>query len=128
MTKITDSIPPDKFIELFVRLSETVRLGRVRDSRDIRRRIKRVLDWYRHAYGAAKRSSTKARYRKRYKSLRKLYVAKNPPIHTRIWNEAAENPGGLVDLTLDHGYQGAKTILEGRARRRAGRMRRLRRG
>ena len=118
-----DKIPPDKFIELFKRLSETVRLGRVRNPRDIRKRMKRVLDWYRHAYTVAKRASTIVKYRVKYKRLRILYRGR---IERRIWQEKEANPEGMVGLTLDYGFDNAQEILKEGVRRRAGRMRLVR--
>ena len=116
-----DTITYDEFIRLFHRLAQYVRLGRVRNPKEILQRIKRILDMQRRAIQTAKRGSTIRKFRADYRHLRTLY-RKN--IHIRIWNEAADNPEGLVDLTLDYGYDNAREILSERARRRAGRMRR----
>ena len=118
---MTDSIPPDKFIELFDRLSERVRLGRVRNPQEIRQRIKHVLNLLKQGYKTAKRGSTINKFQSDYKHLRTLY---RHHIEKRIWKEAQENPDGIIDLTLDYGYDRAKNIMLERERRRRGRLRR----
>ena len=118
-----DSITHDEFIRLFHRLAQYVRLGRVRNPKEILQRIRRILNLQRKAIQKAKRGSTIRKFMTDYRHLRTLY-RKN--IHIRIWNEAADNPEGLIDLTLDHGYPKARRILEERERSaRRGRMRRL---
>lgn len=121
---MVDNIPPDHFLELFERIAEHVRLGRVRNPEDIKKRISRILKLQRQAYQTAKRGSTIKKYRGDYVHLRTLY---RHNVHKRIWNEAVENPGGIVDLTLDYGYDNAKRIRLEESRRRAGKLRRLRR-
>ena len=118
---MTDSIPPDKFMELFDRLSEHVRLGRVRSPQEIRGRIRHVLNLLKQGYKTAKRGSTIKKFKADYIHLRTLY---RHHIEKRIWREAAENPDGLIDLTLDYGYDRAKRIVLEREKRRRGRLRR----
>ena len=119
-----DTIPDEDFIAIFHRLAQHVRLGRVRNPDDIKKRIKRILDLQRMAYQNAQRGSTIRKYRGQYKKLRVLY-RKN--IHERIWDEAVKRPGELIDQTLDYGYANAKRLAMERARERAGRLRRLKR-
>ena len=119
-----DSIPPDEFLKLFHRINQVVRLGRVRSDKDIRKRIKRKLDWQRKATKVAKKASTRKKHQVDFRRLRTLY---NQHIEIRIWNEAVDNPGGIIDETLDYGYAEAQRRALERARARAGRLRRLRR-
>ena len=118
---MTDSIPPDKFIELFDRLAHHVRLGRVRNPQEIRGRIKRILGMLKQGYKTAKRGSTIKKFKADYIHLRTLY---RHHIEKTIWREARENPDGIIDLTLDYGYDRAKRIVVEREKRRRGRLRR----
>ena len=119
-----DTIPDGEFLALFHRINKYVRLGRVRNPDDIRKRIRRILELQRKAYRTAKRSSTIRKYRRDFVHLRVLY---RKHIERRIWNEAVENPGGLYDLTLDYGYANARRILIERATRRRMKLLRMRR-
>ena len=119
-----DTIPPDDFLGIFHRICHVVRLGRVRSDRDIRKRIKNILDFQRKAMQTAQRGSTVRKYRGDYNRLRTLY---RNHIEVRIWNEAVDNPGGIIDETLDYGYENAQRMALERARARAGRLKRLKR-
>jgi len=120
---MVDSIPPDEFIRVFHRLCGYVRLGRVRNPQDIKKRIKRILTMMKHAYKNAKRSRTIRKFKSDYMHLRILY---RHGIHRRIWNEAVENPGGLIELTLTFGYDKANRMVLEREKRRKGKLRRVR--
>lgn len=119
------SIPPDEFLQIFDRLCQQVRLGRVRSPRHIRKRIKRVLDLQRMAIRKAKRGSTQRKFRRDFNHLRTLY---RNHVENRIWDEAVDNPGGIIDETLDYGYAKAQARALERARRSAGKLKRYRRG
>jgi len=119
---MTDSIPPDKFLDLFNRLAENVRLGRVRNPQEIRGRIKHVLNMLKTGMMKAQRGTTIKKFRSDYKHLRTLY---RHHIEKRIWREASDDPGGLIDLTLDYGYDRANRILMEREKRRRGRLKRV---
>ena len=118
-----DTVPPEVFIGIFHRLCGHVRLGRVRNPQDIKKRIRRILGMLKQGYKTAKKRSTVRNFRTDYQHLRMLY---RHDVHRRIWNEAVENPGGLIDLTLDHGYDKAKKIVLEREKRRKGKLRRVR--
>ena len=117
-----DSIPDYEFIEIFIRLSRTVRFGRSRSPQEIKHRIKRILNLQKKAYQTAKKRSTVRKYRSDFIHLRTLY---RHGIHDRIWEEAVRNPGGIVELTLLYGRDKARKIKLERERKRMGRMRRL---
>ena len=114
---MTDSIPQDEFMGIFHRLNQFVRLGRVRNHKDIRKRINRILKLQRKASRVAKRPSTRRKYRRDFNHLRLLY---RNDIAERIWDEAVENPGGIVDETLDYGYAKAQKRALERSRQNAG--------
>ena len=117
-----DDIPPEELIKLFHRVAQYVRLGRVRNAGEIRTRIKRILDLQRMAYRKAKRGTTVAKFRGQYRRLRRLY---RNNIHEIFWDEAVENPGGIIDETLDYGYAKAQKRALKRARQSAGKLERL---
>lgn len=117
-----DTIPPEEFLKLFHRLTLYVRLGRVRNPQEIKKRIKRILDLQKMAARTAKRGSTIRRYQIQRRKLLLLYRRN---IHERIWQEAVDNPGGIIDETLDYGYANAQRMAMERARARAGKLRRL---
>jgi len=118
-----DSIPDYEFIEIFDRVSKVVHFGRSRSLKDVKNRIKRILNLQKKAYQTAKRRSTVRKYRSDYIHLRTLYRHEFPE---RIWDEAVKNPGGIVDLTLDYGYDKAQQIKLERERKRRGQLRRVR--
>ena len=117
-----DDIPRDELIQIFHRVAQYVRLVRVRNAGEIKARIKRILDLQRMAYRKAKRGTTVKKFRGQYLRLRRLY---RNNIHVRIWNEAVDNPGGIIDETLDYGYDNAQKRALKRARQSAGKLERL---
>jgi len=118
-----ETILDDEFIEIFDRVSRIVHFGRSRTPQDVKNRIKHILNLQKKAYQTAKRQRTVRKFRSDYNRLRTLYVHGLPD---RIWDEAVENPGGIVDLTLDYGYDKARKIMLERERRRRGGLRRIR--
>jgi hypothetical protein len=120
---MTKGIPDREFIEIFDRVSKVVHFGKCTNPKEVKRRIKHVLDMQRQAYRTAKRSSTAKKFRGDYNKLRTLY---KHDLHERIWDEAVKDPGGIVDLTLDYGYERAQKIKLERERRRRGKLRGIR--
>ena len=117
-----DSIPDYEFIKIFERVSRQVHFGRCRSPQDVKNRIKRILNLYKKAIQNARKQSTVRKYRSNFIHLRTLY---RHGLHRRIWEEAANNPGGIVDLTLRYGRDKARKIKLERERKRLGRLRRL---
>ena len=120
-----DNIPPEELKGLVDRLTQYVKLGRTYSPKEIRDRIRKKAKFYREVTRRAKRQSTVKRYQKKYKFLKHV---DNHDIHRRIWNEAANNPGGEIDLTLDYGADNAKKILTARRERQLGKLKKLRGG
>lgn len=120
-----ENIPPEEFKGLFIRLTQYVKLGRTYSPKDIRDRIRKKAKFYRKVTRRAKRQSTVNRYQKKFTFLKHVDTH---DIHRRIWNDAVNNPGGEIDLTLDYGADNAKKILIARRERQLGKLKRLRGG
>jgi len=77
---------------------------------------------YRQASQAAKKPSTRRKYRTQYNRLRTLL---RHGIQDRIWEDAERNPGGIVDLTLRYDRDKAIEMRLERGRKHLGELRRV---
>ena len=109
-----------EFHFIFDRVSRMVSLKGCTSTNDINKRIKNKIKRYRKDL-QENRGSKKTRY-----NLSQLKKLLHRGFGRRTINEAIADPYGKVSLTLQYGRKKAEEILLARARKRFGRLRRIR--
>lgn len=119
-----DTIPDREFLEIFNRVCDWVRYGRVRNPEEARARMRRVLRIMRRAVKTSKKRSTKIKWRAHHNRMRTLY---RKGFNECLWNEAINAPNSIYGLTLAYGREKALRILKLRVAKRLGPMVRIER-
>jgi len=123
-----DSIPPREFMDIFDRFSLLIDLKECRTQEDIENRFKEAYRMMERGANNAKKRSTRIKWFGRMKFLRIIMRDGTKPttnlttqrkydlmlsnrrksFASQVIDEAREHPSGLINQTLEHGYEQAK--------------------
>lgn len=111
-----DSITRGEFHGIFNRVSKTINLKGCRSPDDIDKKLANAEHYYKKARSVVGKDTKEDRFiRKRLsrkaKHARQLIENGSPTFSQMIFIEAADNPHGIVNMTLHYGRKKAREIM-----------------